>query len=239
MFNRRALLLILIVAFFRCTQQSQIYLFLQISLYLDNFFCQSATTTPEYRRYIEKDGALERRFQPLEVKEPTVYETLDILVAISPKYEEFHGVEYTYNALVAATKLSNRYISDRFLPDKAIDMLDEAGSMVKMTEDGESFYVTEDAIEAVISEITGIPLGKLDTGEKARLKNLEQTIGERIKGQDTAVRAVSKAIRRARSGMRDGRRPVSSLLFCGPTGMCFFFFSIGSATKGCRFATFW
>jgi len=178
-----------------------------------------ATTTPEYRRYIEKDGALERRFQPLEVKEPTVYETLDILGAISPKYEEFHGVEYTYNALVAATKLSNRYISDRFLPDKAIDMLDEAGSMVKMTEDGESFYVTEDAIEAVISEITGIPLGKLDTGEKTRLKNLEQTIGERIKGQDTAVRAVSKAIRRARSGMRDGRRPVSSLLFCGPTGV--------------------
>lgn len=179
----------------------------------------SATTTPEYRRYIEKDGALERRFQPLEVKEPTVYETLDILAAISPKYEEFHGVEYTYNALVAATKLSNRYISDRFLPDKAIDMIDEAGSMVKMVEDGESFYVTEDAIEAVISEITGIPIGKLDTGEKARLKNLEKTIGERIKGQHTAVRAVAKAIRRARSGMRDARRPVASLLFCGPTGM--------------------
>jgi hypothetical protein len=77
-----------------------------------------ATTTPEYRRYIEKDGALERRFQPLEIKEPTVFETLEILGAISPKYEEFHGVEYTYNALVAATKLSNRYINDRFLPGK-------------------------------------------------------------------------------------------------------------------------
>ena len=178
-----------------------------------------ATTTPEYRKYIEKDGALERRFQPLEVKEPTVYETLDILAAISPKYEEFHGVKYTYNGLVAATKLSNRYINDRFLPDKAIDMIDEAGSMVKMSEDGESFYVTEDAIQTVISEVTGIPVGKLDTGEKARLMTLEEELEKRIKGQSGAVRSVAKAIRRARSGMRDGKRPVSSLLFCGPTGV--------------------
>ena len=178
-----------------------------------------ATTTPEYRRYIERDGALERRFQPLEVKEPTVFETLDILAAISPKYEEFHGVEYTYNALLAATKLSNRYISDRFLPDKAIDLIDEAGSMVKMNEDGESFVVTEDSIAEVISEISGIPLGKLDTGEKERLKNLEKEMEKRIKGQSQAVRSVAKAIRRARSGMRDGKRPVSSLLFCGPTGV--------------------
>ncbi|OEU18524.1 AAA_2-domain-containing protein [Fragilariopsis cylindrus CCMP1102] len=178
-----------------------------------------ATTTPEYRRYIEKDGALERRFQPLEIKEPTVFETLEILGAISPKYEEFHGVEYTYNALVAATKLSNRYINDRFLPDKAIDMIDEAGSMIKQNEDEESFYVTEDAIQTVVSEITGIPVGKLDTGEKSRLSNLEVEIGKRIKGQNPAVRAVSKAIRRARSGMRDGKRPISSLLFCGPTGV--------------------
>ena len=178
-----------------------------------------ATTTPEYRRYIEKDGALERRFQPLDVKEPTVYETLDILAAISPKYEEFHGVEYTYNALLSAAKLSNRYISDRFLPDKAIDLIDEAGSMIKMVEDGESFFVTEDAIEEVISEISGIPLGKLDTGEKARLKNIEEDIKERIKGQNAAVRVVAKSIRRARSGMRDGKRPVASLMFCGPTGV--------------------
>jgi len=178
-----------------------------------------ATTTPEYRRYIEKDGALERRFQPLEVKEPTVYETLDILGAISPKYEEFHGVEYTYNALLSAAKLSNRYIGDRFLPDKAIDLIDEAGSMIKMKEDGETFFVTEDAIEKVISEISGIPLGKLDTGEKARLKNLEGELEQRIKGQSPAVRSVAKSIRRARSGMRDGRRPVASLMFCGPTGV--------------------
>lgn len=197
-----------------------------------------ATTTAEYRRYIERDGALERRFQPLEVKEPTVFETLDILAAISPKYEEFHGVEYTYNALLAATKLSNRYISDRFLPDKAIDLIDEAGSMVKMVEDGESFFVTEDAIAEVISQISGIPLGKLDTGEKARLKNLEQELEKRIKGQSPAVRSVAKAIRRARSGMRDGRRPVSSLLFCGPTGVgkCRMFSNVVTQTEWKSFA---
>jgi len=99
-------------------------------------------------------------------------------------------------------------------------MIDEAGSMIKMSEDEEeSFYVTEDAIQTVVAEITGIPVGKLDTGEKARLKNLENELEKRIKGQTPAVRAVAKAIRRARSGMRDGKRPVSSLLFCGPTGV--------------------
>lgn len=178
-----------------------------------------ATTTPEYRRYIERDGALERRFQPLTIQEPTEQETLDILAAIFPKYEEFHGVEYTSKALVAATKLSSRYITDRFLPDKAIDLLDEAGSMVKMIEDGENFYVTEDAITEVVSEITGIPMGKLDTGEKSRLKMLEEDMEKRIKGQSQAVRSVAKSIRRARSGMRDMKRPVASFLFCGQTGV--------------------
>lgn len=180
-----------------------------------------STTTPEYRRYIEKDGALERRFQPLTIEEPTVEETLDILAAIFPKYEEYHGVQYTSKALMAAAKLSDRYIGDRFLPDKAIDLLDEAGSMVKMAdpdEGEENFYVTEDAIQAVVSEMSGIPLGKLDTGEKSRLRNLEVAMQGRIKGQDQAVRVVAKSIRRARSGMRDGKRPVASLLFCGPTG---------------------
>ena len=178
-----------------------------------------ATTTAEYRRYIEKDGALERRFQPLEIKEPTEEETLDILAAIFPKYEEYHGVEYTSKALLAATKLSSRYITDRFLPDKAIDLLDEAGSMVKMVEEGENFVVTEDAISEVVSELTGIPMGKLDIGEKSRLKTLEEELEKRIKGQNQAVRAVAKSIRRARSGMRDIKRPVASFMFCGPTGV--------------------
>jgi ATP-dependent Clp protease ATP-binding subunit ClpC len=178
-----------------------------------------ATTTQEYRRYIEKDAALERRFQPIEIREPTEEETLDILAAIFSKYEEYHGVEYTSKALSAATKLSARYITDRFLPDKAIDLLDDAGSMVKMTEEGENFYVTEDAITQVISEMTGIPMGKLDTGEKSRLKTLEIELEQRIKGQSQAVRSVAKSIRRARSGMRDMKRPVASFLFCGPTGV--------------------
>jgi ATPases with chaperone activity, ATP-binding subunit len=179
-----------------------------------------ATTTPEYRRYIEKDAALERRFQPLDVVEPTVEETLDILKTIMPKYEEYHEVEYTNNALQAAAKLSDRYISDRFLPDKAIDLLDEAGSMVKMSDTfDEDFFVTEDAVTQVVSEISGVPVGRLDSDQKSRLRTLEIDIGKRIKGQERAVKAVAKSIRRARSGMRDPKRPVASFLFCGPTGV--------------------
>lgn len=181
-----------------------------------------ATTTPEYRTYIERDGALERRFQPLNVKEPTVDETLDILEAVRPRYEEYHGVEYTPKAMEAAAKLSDRYLNDRFLPDKAIDLLDEAGSMVKMDifdEEEDDIIVTEDTVAEVISEISGIPIGRLDTGEKERLRNLEEDMGRRIKGQERAVRAVAKSIRRARSGLRDGRRPIASFMFCGPTGV--------------------
>ena len=178
-----------------------------------------ATTTPEYRRYIEKDAALERRFQPLDVVEPTVEETLEILDTIMPKYAKYHEVEYTQNAIDAAAKLSDRYISDRFLPDKAIDLLDEAGSMVKMSETfDEDYFVTEDAITQVVSEISGIPVGRLDNGEKQRLRSLELDMGKRIKGQERAVKSIAKSIRRARSGMRDPKRPVASFLFCGPTG---------------------
>jgi ATP-dependent Clp protease ATP-binding subunit ClpC len=179
-----------------------------------------ATTTTEYRRYIEKDAALERRFQPLEVVEPTVEETLEILKTIIPKYAEYHEVEYTRNALQIAAKLSDRYITDRFLPDKAIDLLDEAGSMVKMSKKfDENYFVTEDAITEVISQISGIPVGRLDLGERSKLKNLELEMGKRIKGQERAVKSVAKAIRRARSGLRDPKRPVASFLFCGPTGV--------------------
>jgi len=178
-----------------------------------------ATTTMEYRRYIEKDGALERRFQPLQITEPSVEETIEILKTVSPNYAGYHGVEYTENALIAAAKLSDRYITDRFLPDKAIDLLDESGSMIKMNNNEEDYFVTEDAITSVVSEISGIPVGRLETGERERLRNLELIMGERIKGQSQAVKVVAKAIRRARTGMRDGKRPVASLLFMGPTGV--------------------
>ena len=179
-----------------------------------------ATTTAEYRRYIEKDAALERRFQPLDVVEPTIEETIEILDTVTPQYAEYHGVEYTEKALIAAAKLSERYITDRFLPDKAIDLVDEAGSMIKMSGDfDEDYYVTEDAITQVVSEISGIPVGRLDVGEKTRLRSLELEMGKRIKGQERAIRVVAKSIRRARSGLRDTKRPVASFLFCGPTGM--------------------
>jgi len=179
-----------------------------------------ATTTPEYRRYIESDGALERRFQPLEIKEPSVEETCQILDTLAPYYEQYHAVEYTENALTTAAKLSERYVTDRFLPDKAIDLLDEAGSMVKMADNfSEDYFVTEDTITKLISEMTGIPVGRLDTDEKDRLKSLDVEMAKRIKGQDMAVKAVAKAIRRSRSGMRDTRRPVANFLFFGPTGV--------------------
>jgi ATP-dependent Clp protease ATP-binding subunit ClpC len=185
-----------------------------------------ATTVSEYRQYIEKDGALERRFQPILVNEPTVDEAIEILNAVTPRYEEFHGVRYTPFAIDAAARLAERYISDRFLPDKAIDLIDEAGSMIKLEDDGEQddlpedfFVVTEENIATVVSEISGIPVGKLDRDEKAKLVRLEQDIADRVKGQDAAVRSVAKAIRRARSGLRDQTKPVATFMFCGPTGV--------------------
>jgi len=185
-----------------------------------------ATTVSEYRQYIERDGALERRFQPIMVNEPTVDESIDILNAVMPRYEEFHGVRYTPFAIDAAARLSERYISDRMLPDKAIDLLDEAGSMVKLEDDGleddlpdDFFVVTDDRVATVVSEISGIPVGKLDRDEKAKLMRLEEDIAGRVKGQDIAVRSVARAIRRARSGLRDQTKPVATFMFCGPTGV--------------------
>lgn len=183
-----------------------------------------ATTIAEYRQYIEKDGALERRFQPILVNEPSVEESIDILNAVMPRYEEFHGVRYTPFAVEAAARLSERYINDRSLPDKAIDLLDEAGSMIKLADDGleddlpdDFFVVTDEDIATVVSELSGIPVGKLDRDEKAKLMRLENDISKRVKGQDVAVRSVSRAIRRARSGLRDQTKPVATFMFCGPT----------------------
>jgi ATP-dependent Clp protease ATP-binding subunit ClpC len=191
-----------------------------------------ATTISEYRKYIEKDGALERRLQPILVKEPTVPQTLQILQAITAKYEKHHGVKYTPEALEAAAKLSERYINDRFLPDKAIDLLDEAGALVHMDqvfsyddddddeddEEKELPLVTEQSVAEILSEWTSIPLGKLEQDELNRLGNLEEEMTTRVKGQAKAVSSVARAIRRARSGLRDPKRPIASFLFCGTTG---------------------
>lgn len=236
-----------------------------------------ATTLNEYRKYIEKDSALERRFQPIIVGEPTVEETVDILKGIRDKYEAHHGVTITDGALEAAAKLSARYITDRFLPDKAIDLVDEAASRMKLQtvtapsnlreleeqlselakekeaairsqefekaaslRDEEakvsetlktqkeaweqetrkaSRQVTDEEIAEVVAKWTGIPVKRLCEEEGERLLKLEETLHARVVGQEDAVSAVARAIRRGRVGLKDPKRPIGSFIFLGPTGV--------------------
>lgn len=233
-----------------------------------------ATTVGEYRKHIEKDGALARRFQPIQVEEPTEEETIAILEGLCPQYEQHHQVKFLPETLEAAAKLSKRYISDRFLPDKAIDVLDEAGSRVHMREYPASDekdqweekrqqlasekenailkgdlpyaaklkqqeteledqlahtakqerkqdpnYVTVAEVEAVIANWTGIPVQKVAENESESLRHLEAKLHERVIGQEEAVAAVAKAVRRGRVGMKDPKRPIGSFLFLGPTGV--------------------
>ena len=236
-----------------------------------------ATTIVEYRKYIEKDAALERRFQPVTVEEPTENQCMEILEGLCPRYEEHHHVKISEGARNAAVKLAERYINDRFLPDKAIDVLDEACSRVslrgfkvpdqmyqveeKITEltkrledairdgnmedasqihqeqektvhkmeqmkkrlqrknQGKKLIVTEEDIADVVSQWTKIPVKRLAESESSRLKKLEQTLHKRVIGQDEAVAAVAKSIKRGRIGLKDPRRPIGSFLFLGPTGV--------------------
>lgn len=236
-----------------------------------------ATTLDEYRKYIEKDAALERRFQPIHIGEPSQEEAVEILKGIRDKYEAHHNVKITDKAIEAAVRLSTRYITDRFLPDKAIDLIDEAASKVrlksftappdlkeleerieqlhKMKEDAiinqefekaaslrdqenalkeqmnslkekwrmknqtETQSVTEEEIAEVVSSWTGIPVSRLAQEETEKLKNLENILHKRVIGQEEAVKAVAKAIRRGRVGLKDPKRPVGSFIFLGPTGV--------------------
>ena len=236
-----------------------------------------ATTLNEYRKYIEKDAALERRFQPVTVGEPTPEATLEILKGLRDKYESHHKLTITDEALEAAVQLSKRYIGDRFLPDKAIDLMDEAASQVRMTaeasspdlkaleekitalhrekteavaaqdfekaaqlRDIEKNYqeqveierdnwrkqlaqnrgnVTADDVAKVVAGWTGIPVTRLTEDESMRLLKLEEKLHQRVVGQDEAVNAVAKAIRRSRVGLKDPKRPIGSFLFLGPTGV--------------------
>ena len=175
-----------------------------------------ATTPEEYRRYIEKDAALERRFQPVQVREPDQRQTLEMLRSLKPALERHHRVSFSEASMEAACALSMRYINDRFLPDKAIDLLDEAGAAVRV-QGGQS--VTEADVARVLSVWTGIPAAGLSETESERLIALEDRLKERIIGQDEAVSAVARAIRRGRVGLKDPSRPVGSFLFCGPTGV--------------------
>ncbi|CAM3894725.1 ATP-dependent protease ATP-binding subunit ClpC [Alkalicoccus chagannorensis] len=239
--------------------------------------CIGATTMDEYRKYIEKDSALERRFQPIQVNEPTVDESIQILGGLRDRYEAHHRVSITDDAIDAAVKLSDRYISDRFLPDKAIDLIDEAGSKVRLRsytappnlkekeqeldelrkekdaavqsqefekaaslrdseqklreeldslknkwkekQGQEDSEVTIEDIAAVVATWTGIPVSKLAEEETDRLLRMEEILHNRVIGQDEAVTAVSKAVRRARAGLKDPKRPIGSFIFLGPTGV--------------------
>ncbi|ADU28378.1 ATP-dependent protease ATP-binding subunit ClpC [Evansella cellulosilytica] len=239
--------------------------------------CIGATTLDEYRKYIEKDAALERRFQPIQVDEPTNDESIQILKGLRDRYEAHHRVEITDDAIEAAVKLSDRYISDRFLPDKAIDLIDEAASKVRLRsytappnlkemeqkleetrkekdaavqsqefekaaslrdneqrvreeletmkkewkekQGQENSEVTTEDIALVVSSWTGIPVSKLAEEETERLLKMEEILHNRVIGQEEAVTAVSKAVRRARAGLKDPKRPIGSFIFLGPTGV--------------------
>ena len=176
-----------------------------------------ATTLDEYRERIEKDAALERRFQRILVREPTVDETIEILEGLREKLAEHHQIEITDDALGAAARLSERYIADRFLPDKAIDLVDEAASRIRV--DGTGNAVTEAEIAALVAQWTGIPAERMLEEERARLTHMEEALHGRVIDQDEAVRAVAEAVRHSRAGLSDPRRPIGTFLFLGPTGV--------------------
>ena len=178
--------------------------------------CIGATTFDEYRKYVESDAALERRFQPIQVDEPTIEQTVAILRGLRPKYAAHHGVQIDDDALEAAATLAARYIADRYLPDKAIDVVDEAsaGAAMRGTK-----RVDVELVAAVVSRWTGIPQGTITDAQRAGLLALEAQLAARVVGQDHAVSAVAQAIRRARAGLKDPRKPVGGFLFIGPTGV--------------------
>ena len=175
-----------------------------------------ATTPEEYRRHIEKDAALERRFQPVKIAEPSRSDSLKMLGAVRQSLEKHHGVKISDAALTAAVDLSARYINDRFLPDKAIDLADEAAAHIRVSGGG---LVTAEDIAGVVSMWTGIPVANLSADETKRLCNMESILHRRVIGQNEAVTAVSRAIRRGRVGLSDPNRPIGSFLFLGPTGV--------------------
>jgi len=181
------------------------------------FQCIGATTPSEFRKTFEKDRALERRFQPVKIDAPNEDEAIRIVAGLAPRYEKFHSVKFTDEALISSVRLTSRYLPDRFLPDKAIDALDEAGARAKLGRTAKT--VGKNEIEAVISRWTGIPLESLRNDESARFLRMEELLSQRVVAQTGAISAVSRAIRRSRAGIGDPNRPVGSFLFLGPTGV--------------------
>lgn len=182
--------------------------------------CIGSTTYQEYRGIFEKDRALARRFQKIDVSEPTIEETFEILKGLRGRLEEHHGVKFSTHALRAAAELSAKYINDRFLPDKAIDVVDEAGAYQNLlTASKRRKMIGVNEIEQVVAKIARIPLKKVSASDRDTLKNLERDLKLLVYGQDTAISALSSAIKLARSGLRESQRPVGCFLFAGPTGV--------------------
>lgn len=184
--------------------------------------CIGATTIDEFARIIEKDGALDRRFQKIVVEPAGIAQSIEILESIRENYEKFHNVTYSREALEACVRLTDRYIPDMHLPDKAIDAMDEAGSMVRLASSGPSCTsspVGADDIASVVSKMTGIPVSRVAQSEGSRLLEMQSRLKERIVGQDDAVDRVVRAIRRNRAGLKDPHRPIGTFLFFGPTGV--------------------
>ncbi len=186
--------------------------------------CIGSTTFEEYKRYFEKDRALSRRFQKIEVAEPSEDETFEILQGLRSKYEEFHHVTYSDEALRAAVHLSALYINDRQLPDKAIDVIDECGAYIRMRSEasaaeGQRVSIMESDIEKVVSKIAKIPERSVTVSERDRLRDLERDLKQVVFGQDTAIGEVVQAVKRSRAGFRRADKPVASFLFVGPTGV--------------------
>ena len=186
------------------------------------FQCIGATTLDEFTKIVEKDGALDRRFQKIVVEACSVPESIAILQQLKPKYEEFHGIRYTDEAVEAAVRLTDRYITDKSPPDKAIDALDEAGSMVRLSlarKKGRAQVVEAEDIASVVSKMTGIPVNKVAESEGNRLVKMRTRLQQRIIGQDEAIEKVVRAIQRNRAGLKDPHRPIGTFLFFGPTGV--------------------
>lgn len=184
--------------------------------------CIGSTTYEEYKKYFERDRALSRRFQKIDITEPGVDETIDILTGLKNYYEDYHGVTYTESALRSAAELSNKYINDRYLPDKAIDVIDEVGAFIRMNRsenDREKVVIDQEEIEKVVAKIARIPEKSVSESENLKLKKIEVELKKEIFGQDEAIMLVAEAIKRSRAGFRDPDKPVASMLFVGPTGV--------------------
>ena len=183
------------------------------------FQCIGATTLDEFTKIVEKDGALDRRFQKIVVEPTGVQQSIEILRQLRPKYEEFHGLKYSDEAVEAAVRLTDRYITDKSLPDKAIDAFDEAGSMVRLSTGKKNNEVSAEDIATVVSKMTGIPVNKVAESEGNRIVKMRTRLKGRIIGQDEAIETVVRAIQRNRAGLKDPNRPSGTFLFFGPTGV--------------------